>query len=165
MLGVRICEYSIIHKSAKLGSVLTWTYLGYALGPDPRFASIHKSAKLAKVCPRTRPQICEYSIIHKSAKLGSVMRLRGSTQNIYKRSPFLPLSSAQVPCPSSSANYCPILPRVMHRRLPLKSAQATTQLTHARANHKQRKTWFIPKLKTFKYSKVRIILWSTIRTS
>jgi hypothetical protein len=69
-----------------------------------------------------------------------VMRLRGSTQNIYKRSPFLPLSSAQVPCPSSSANYCPILPRVMHRRLPLKSAQATTQLTHARANHKQRKT-------------------------
>ena len=90
---------------------------------------------------------------------------RNTTQNIYKRAPFLPLSSAQVPCPSSSANYCPILPRVMHRRSPLKSAQATTQLTHARANHKQRKTWFIPKLKTFKYSKVRIILWSTIRTS
>ncbi len=49
-----------------------------------------------------------------------------TTQNIYKRAPFLPLSSAQVPCPSSSANCCPISPRSMHRRLPLKSAQATT---------------------------------------
>ena len=51
---------------------------------------------------------------------------RNTTQNIYKRAPFLPLSSAQVPCPSSRANCCPISPRAMHRRLPLKSAQATT---------------------------------------